>query len=255
MIRKFALPAVIAGTLLAGTSVQASTLIVDDYSDSGTAVDQCSSFLLGQCVYRNPSITYPAPINITIPGPRLTDTQSGLSNVEGGVRKLEMTPSSTANAQMGISPSLEALVLNNASGISSTGKVTYNAGGAGLNLDANAFGFDSFIFQILAADSGFGNWSLNLELTSNLGVTSQQQQSSTLSNLNSSSTTAFFDLSAFDNIDFTDIDQVAFTLSGPAGFDVTIDQIKFTKVAPEPGTILGLLAFGTVGLVSRRRQK
>lgn len=258
MIRQFVLPAAVAGTLLMGSAVQAANLVIDDYSDPGTAFEAfpgfsfCTSNSLGQCVYRNP-----------VGGNHTSDVQTGLS-VFGGSRSIDITPTTFANATFGVSTASSILTLANAGGVSSTSTVTYDASGSGLNINENSFGgFDSFDLSIPSADLGFD---VTLELVSDLGG-SNATGTLTLLDIGAGSnvpTTASFDFSdpAFAGVDFTDIDVVTLTLFGDADLDASLDQIGFIMsgitpdpTTPEPTTMLGLLAVGAFSFISRRRQK
>lgn len=250
MIKRFALPVVIVSSLLAGTSVQASNLVLDDFSDPGVAGNAGCTFLgYGQCVFRQ-GAGYP------------NDTQSGLSGVVGGSRQLSITGNNGQSSNFGIVPSASGIAsLANASGVASVSTLIYNAGGAGLNINENAFGgFDSLDLGIPSADLGLD---ITLTLTDGSGTVANL----TLDNIGGGSnipTTASFDFDnpAFAALNFADIDVVRVDMFGDSDLDASIDQITFIMTpnvpgttTPEPTTLLGLLAVGAYGFVSRRRQK
>jgi hypothetical protein len=250
MIKQFTIPLVIAGTLLAGSSVQASNLVIDNFSDSGVAGNLGCTFLgYGQCVFRQ-TPGYP------------NDTQSGLSGVVGGSRQLSISGTTGQQSNFGIVAGGSGVAsLANATGVASVSTLIYNAGGAGLNINENAFGgFKSFDLVIPSADLGLD---ATLTLTDGSGTFANL----TLLNIGAGSnisTTASFDLDnpVFAALNFTDIDSVRLDLFGDADLDASIDQIGFIMTpnipgttTPEPTTLLGLLAIGAYSFASRRRQK
>ncbi|MGK7932343.1 MAG: hypothetical protein AB4041_13060 [Microcystaceae cyanobacterium] len=228
--------------------------MIDDYTEGGSPVGFCAGVNLNQCTHFN---TLPP----FIPNPTLEDTQTGFTNVIGGSRQLNIAGSTLNNtteatagqdANFGISQNNPQLSLANRGGFNSKGTATYDANGSGLNLgagntiDFDLSTFDFFEFRFTGQDQ---NARLTLAFTSNLGEGSEVTQD-VFQDLNAfavgeTERIVQFSLSDFNQINFTDIDRIAFSIEGTANnLDAEFDLVQFGQEEvvelPEPGTLLGL---------------
>jgi len=104
---------------------------------------------------------------------------------------------------------------------------------------------------ILASDLNLG---FRVDITETAGAGGSAAFWST--NLGSGASSVNQSLASFTNagaVDFTKVDKIVLTLSGPLAQDATLDLLEVTNTPiPEPVT-LSLLALGGLALIRRRR--
>jgi hypothetical protein len=181
------------------------------------------------------------------------NTTTGLAGVVGGSRTLQVDVTASAYGQSSsliVTPAAPgALSLSNDSGQNGVGTITWDANGAGLGgVDLTDGGNLSHLqATILASDLDLG---FRVDITETAATGGSTAFWST--NLGPGVSFVSQPLASFTNagaVDFTKVDKIVLTLSGPPAQDATLDLVE---VAPEPAT-LGLLVLGGLALVRRRR--
>ena len=186
-------------------------------------------------------------------------TVTGLAGVVGGARTLDLN---VTTSTYGLYSSLAevstvggSLSLSNDSGQVGEGKVTWDASGAGLGgVDITLGGAVSYLqSHVLFSDQDLG---FRIDITETAAAGGSTAYWST--NLGLGPSTVFQSLSSFTNagaVDFTKVDKIVLTLSGPAAQDGTIDLLEITdNPVPEPIT-LGGIALGVGALCGYIRRR
>ncbi len=182
------------------------------------------------------------------------NTTTGLAGVVGGSRTLQVDVTASAYGQSSslvVSPaSPGALSLGNDSGQVGVGTVTWDANGAGLGGVDITNGSILPIFQatILFSDLNLG---FRVDITETAGAGGSTAFWST--NLGSGPSLVNQSLASFTNagaVDFTKVDKIVLTMSGPLAQDATLDLVE---VVPEPVT-MSMLGLGGLALLLRRRR-
>jgi len=191
------------------------------------------------------------------------NTTTGLVGVVGGSRTMQV---SVITSSFGLSSSLNmnatppgTLSLGNDSGQNGVGTITWDANGAGLGgLDITNGGLLPYLqSKILASD-------LDLGFRADITETAAAGGSTASWTTNLGPGVSFVNqlLTSFTNagaVDFTQVDKIVLTLSGPFAQDATLDLMEVTNTpggaVPEPLTLLGLFAgVSGVGAYIRRRR-
>jgi hypothetical protein len=190
------------------------------------------------------------------------NTVTGLAGVVGGSRTLEVnvaTSDHTLNSTLTVTPTAPGtLSFSNDSGQNATGTVLWDNDGAGLGglditnggtlpylqtkiIDSDLdVGFQVDITETAAAGGSTATWFANL----GPGVTYVNQALASFTNAG--------------DVDFTQVDSILLTLTGPDAQDSTLDLLEVTNTpVPEPATLafLALGGLGLAGKVIRRRRK
>ncbi len=235
-MKKQLILATVGGTLLFATNAQAADLLIDNFDNTPQSIE----------------------LNTETTG---SDLVTGLApDAIGGSRNLSLTvdnigfPGNGASLAVAPPPPDDpfALTWNNDSLVSSMATVTWDANGSGL--DADLTGQSGIRLDLFAVD-------LSAEIAFTIEDSSGNTAELDLTGLTPGIVS--FDFDNFTNIggvDLTDIQVIEMMLDGPPSVDVTLDLLDFPEITtneptPEPSTILGLVAVGGAGLLSRRRQK
>lgn len=187
-----------------------------------------------------------------------SNTEIGLAGVVGGSRTLLITTvgqfDNISSLTLDVSGT-GSLSMNNGSGQDGTGKIVWDANGAGLGgVDLTVGGTLPYLqARILASDLDLGFSVLITETAAAGGstaiwTTSLGEGVSFVNQALSSFTNAA-------NVDFTLVDKIVLMLSGPSAQDTTLDLLEITNTpaVPEPVT-MALLGLGGLGLLIRRRR-
>jgi len=226
---------VIGAMILCVSSVQADTTI-DTFEDDVPA-------------------TWPVIANSGTPF--VATSEPGLAGVVGGVRDGTVSHTSgplNVTGAVLIGPGIYSLSLDALTDGLST--LSYDAGGAGLNLDlldphgTGATQVDGFVvIDVLTAD--LGGVPIDVTLTDGGGG------SDTQGGIAAGGGMVSIPLASYVGVDFSDIDSVEFQFDPAAEFDLTIDFLGFDWVnghAPEPSSaVLGLLGLSAMFFYRRRR--
>jgi hypothetical protein len=202
----------------------------------------------------------PGGQSVVVPGVgSSSNTATGLAGVVGGARTLELNVTTSnygLNSRLTVTPDLPGtLSLSNDSGQVGEGKVTWDASGAGLGgVDITLGGAVSYLqSHVLFSDQDLG---FRIDITETAAAGGSTAYWST--NLGLGPSTVFQSLSSFTNagaVDFTKVDKIVLTLSGPAAQDGTIDLLEITdNPVPEPIT-LGGIALGVGALCGYIRRR
>lgn len=193
-----------------------------------------------------------------------SDTVTGLTpaNTVGGSRQLDLTVASGSQSNSLVVDhddyGVGALSMNLGSGTDGFGVVTWDSNGAGLSgVDLTVAGTNPY----LQASIRFSDQDLGFAVTITETAAAGGSTASWSTNLGPGVSYVNQALSSFTNagdVDFTDVDKIVLTLSGPLAQDATIDLLEVTNTPqngdgniPEPAGLLGL---GLLGLVRRRRR-
>jgi hypothetical protein len=186
------------------------------------------------------------PQSITIQSGTSNNTAAGLptTSVIGGTRLLSLAVSGNPlnlNASAAVIPSASLFSLSNDTLVTSTATITYNAGGAGLGGINLSTAGSQFTFNVLAAD-----------LSVALGVTATDLagHSATSNQIGLSTGNVSFGFSSFAGVDFTQINSIVVTSTGPnsADFATNFFGVTGTVAVPEPPSAV-LTALGFAGLM------
>jgi hypothetical protein len=201
-------------------------------------------------------------VEVTGTGTAGPTTSTGLVEVIGGSRTLEITATATlADQQVNnpsslvVSPQLPgSMSFNNGSGQNADGFITWDNAGAGLGgIDITNGGANPFLqTTILLSDQDLG---FRMDITDTNGFTAFWTTSlgSGISFVNE----ALANFTNAASVDFTSVDSMMLTLSGPTAQDTTLALIEVTNtplgttIIPEPSA-LALLGFGALAMLRRR---
>jgi len=200
----------------------------------------------------------PGGQSVVVPGVgSSSNTATGLAGVVGGARTLELNVTTSnygLNSRLTVTPDLPGtLSLSNDSGQVGEGKVTWDANGAGLGgVDITLGGVQSYLqAKILFSDQNLG-FRVDITETAAAGGATAYWSA----NLGQGVSYVNQLLSSFTNagaVDFTKVDKIVLTLSGPTAQDGTMDLLEVTSTpVPEPA-MLSLLALGGLALTRRRK--
>ena len=209
----------------------------------------------------DPFSTPPAGQAIDVSGTgTASSTMTGLAGVVGGARSMHLNVTGSAwdlvssLAQVSWGPG--SLSFSNDSGQDAVGTVTWDQNGLGLGgVDITLGGACQYLqARILASDLNLG---FRVDITETAAAGGSTAWWST--NLGAGPSDIFQLLSGFTNagaVDFTKVDKIALTLSGPTAQDGTIDLLEVTDTpVPEPLTIGGIaLGVGALCSYVRRRR-
>jgi hypothetical protein len=191
-----------------------------------------------------------------------SNTTTGLVGVVGGSRTMQISVASSAfglSSSLNVNPAgVGTLSLGNDSGQNGVGTITWDANGAGLGgVDITNGGLLPFVqATILASD-------LNLGFRVDVTETAAAGGSTAFWSTNLGPGVSFVNqaLASFTNagaVDFTKVNKIVLTLSGPVAQDATIDLMEVTNSpggVPEPLTLLGVFAgMSGLGAYIRRRR-
>lgn len=252
-LKPIALGVLVTSFLTVGwqNKTQAVDFNVDNFDEVGLPNDQlggCQFLGLNQCVYTNVGGSNPNP-----------NTQSGFgAGVIGGSRELEIIDEGGSGSGFGITDG-GVLSWSNADGSDSTAKITWNNSGNYLNFDASLF--EAISVNVLSVDL---NVSLQFDLKSGMESVATSETASvtlgpTTEAVDPGDPAVFFGFpyTAFlannSNLNFTDIDEIVLTLTGPTAVDMSIDVVEFE--VPEPTSILSILGVGFFGVFASRKKK
>ncbi|HEX2973400.1 MAG TPA: hypothetical protein VHP11_13780 [Tepidisphaeraceae bacterium] len=228
------LAALVGASILSARSASAATVIdaFDSPEKPGPA-------------YLITTLNQAAPITIS-------NTMTGLTHVIGGDRTVDMTlVSGEGEIQTDINR-YEAGVttINSTDGVIGTFAFKYGFGPAGV-LNANLSGDNAFVMDFADADQAGGV--LTLFVTSGAGSDSAVTQNASVAiPLGGGKLAIHF--SALSGINFADVDQLAFSITGPKSYDATIDN--FATAVPLPSAAwAGLALLGTLGVNRIRKAR
>ena len=189
-----------------------------------------------------------------------SNTMAGLAGVVGGVRSMDLNVTGSAwdltSSLAEVSWGPGSLSFSNDSGQNAVGTVTWDQGGLGLGgVDITLGGVCQYLeARVLASDQDLG---FRIDITETAAAGGSTAWWST--NLGAGPSDVSQLLSGFTNassVDFTRVDEIVLTLSGPTAQDGTIDLLGVTDShVPEPLTVTGIiLGVGTLcGYLRRRR--
>ncbi len=192
-----------------------------------------------------------------------TDTQGGIptANTIGGERTLFLDVTAApmgAASKLRISTSAGTANLDLPGGANGTGSITWaGTGGVGLGGVTLLPGGGtpentSFEAAIIFSDLNLG---FKLEVTDQSAKTATLDISLGNAPPDIALKTFLSDFAGADLVDFTDIDKIVLTLSGPAAQDAIIGTLQVVSTVPEPSTfVLGVLGLLGLTLVVRRRR-
>lgn len=232
-MKRYLVASVVAGTLAFSVGeAQAATITIDSFDDG----------------FQNFSATS---------GTVFDSATGSTSDIVGGERDIRLE---IIENRFGRSLSAEVdalppppepgiLAISNDTGVKSETTITWDGiNENGLNLDVTGGGINKFFrFDLLTVD-------LSAVLTLSLDNTATLTKSIPET---TDPTSVIFNFNDFNNasaIDFTNVQSIALTVTGPANFDLTADS--FVATVPEPLTILGSgLALGFGGLLKKEYDK
>lgn len=274
MLKRLLIPGLAVGTLsISATSATAASFILDsfDFTNNGNS----------QFVRSTRSAPSPPP-----------NTQTGLTDVLGGSRKLQIDSTSLIppsnpliRTTIQVTPSNGELSISNASGVNSQTTSRYDAGGVGLNntLDGQGnslgnwltgrYAIDYFALNVTSLDTtiaislrlGFGNGKVG-SVTRNVVIQGSNivvQNNPTLPGVLADfygSSVALFSLTEFlgqSGITLQDFQSVSFAelkFTGATAFDGSVDLLEGVEI-PEPSLTLSLFALSTLGVASTLKRK
>lgn len=228
-----------AGLIMMVSSVNAASLTIDNFTDANGGPTQTVS--------QNGVGTN-------------TDTDTALTGVLGGNRELFIDLTSDPNPAGGstsVFTSTTRLSVSLNDSVDGTGGARYLAlGGVDLTLGellTNAF----FQATVVSADT---NVTLKVDITDTAAQGGDTASFTSLPLINGSFVNqAFASFSNSANVDFTQVESIVLTLSGPTSFDAAISLLEITSTpnfgVPEPSSLVlaGLGMIGLVGFALRRR--
>jgi hypothetical protein len=173
-----------------------------------------------------------------------SETMSGLSHVINGERTVDMTLSAGAGEMQADLNRYEQGVatINCTDGVIGTFAFKYGFGPSGL-LNANLSGDHAFTMDFADADQGSGL--LTLFVTSGAESSTPVTQSASIA-IPVNGGHLVLPFSAFAGINFADVDQLTYQITGPASYDATIGN--FATAVPLPSAAwAGLGLLGVLG--------
>lgn len=192
------------------------------------------------------SPAYSGPIQVDPGAPNISVTQSGLSNVIGGERVVELNlVSGVDEMRAKINYTYRPGVATISSDDEVIGTFTFKYG-YNSDLNADLSGSNAFTMDFSGADHP----GASLFLT----VTSGSNSSSASVAIPVGSSHLVIPFSAFSGINFADVDKLAYTIQGVASFDATIDS--FATAVPLPSAAwAGLGLLGALGVNRVRKAR
>ncbi len=237
MIKKFALPVAIAGSLLAGSAVQAASIVnlVDHFQDAQEAFINMP----------NQGDNEIKPLDVTVSG--------GLLN--GVSRSMELDvvedKGNKSNSRVPVAPMMEyGFSLSNDVEQEVDATLDYGTFDA---VDFTVGGANHFIFKIMTNDHEENLIALTIN-----GITKTVENPDLpVLPFDSNNVEIKLPFSEFDQVDFTQVTSLALKLDAVSEGDMAVSMFATggNTSTPEPATMLGLLAVGALGFASRRRQK
>lgn len=250
MIKKFVLPAAIAGSLLAGSAVQAASIVnlVDPLIDVQEAYIN-----MPEGVSQNP-----ANPDVTVSGGLLNGVDRRMMLLQVDI--VEENNGNGSNSQVPVSNVVnDGFSLSNDVMAASDATLNYGTSGSpepgdftpGFTpVDFTVGGADTFTLEVIRNDHSENEVQLTVngfEVSRLPGVIP----------LGGSPVQLKLPFSDFIGVDFTQVTSLALELNAVSEGDIAVREFATSgnTSTPEPATMLGLLAVGALGFASRRRQK